>query len=242
MRILSVRPGTMACMATPRPVAAVEDHTCPRCGASLLGEPIPDALQPLYGTITHFHREVVVKQTDNAVFFYACPDCHGTWPPSFEKATGASDARRHDAVLAAIAAHDADVALFADHAHVAHVLQQARETIVFALGLAGYRWVSWTVTPQTGTRLWLVVDPILATDRHGAPTPEATRMIANATGWPEHALTIVTSDAPMVKMMSPAERDVLREPPSSFDVGAPRGPRGRHADRCSAVCALGHLP
>lgn len=205
----------MFCMVAQQPVVAtaVEDHTCPRCGTSLLGEPIPEALQPLYGTVTHFHREVVVKQTDNDVFFYACPDCHGTWAPSFENATGESATRRHEAVLAAIATHEADVALFADRARVEQVLQQARETIVFALGLAGYRWASWTITPQTGTRLWLVVEPVLAAETYRAPTPETTRMIANATGWPEHALTLVTSDAPMVKMMSPTERDAFQKPP-----------------------------
>lgn len=208
----------MTRMAHPRPAAATADegHACPHCGTSLLGEPIPEALQPLYGTVTHFHREVVVKQADNDVFFYACPDCHGTWPPSFTNATGESATRRHEAVLAAIATHDADVALFCDRAHVEQVLYQSRETIVFALGLAGYRWASWTITPQTGTRLWLIVDPVLASDRRGpTPTPETTRMIANATGWPEHALTLVTSDAPMVQMMSPTERDAFRKPPGA---------------------------
>lgn len=176
---------------------AVEGDRCPRCGASLQGEPIAADKQHLYGKATHFRREVNVQpDTGSGVMFYVCPDCHGAWGPSFTNATGSWAERGPALVEAAIEAHHADVAHLADHDRVAAVLAEHREMIVFALGLAGCRWLGWTVDAQIGSRLHLITEPVLGSQR---PTPETARLISNATGWPEHLIVILSSTSPMVR-------------------------------------------
>lgn len=46
---------------------------CPHCQASLVGEPIPEKDQHLFGA-THFNRAIGVSNGDS-VIYYRCPDC-----------------------------------------------------------------------------------------------------------------------------------------------------------------------
>lgn len=179
-------------------VAATGDDQCPRCGTSLVGEPIAEDAQHLYGKATHFRREVhVIPEDGSRVMFYVCPDCHGAWGPSFKNAVGEWAEQGPALTAAAIETHHADVALLADRDHVAQVLAEERETIVFALGLAGCRWVGWTFAQQTGARLHLIVEPVLGAAH---PASETTRMIGNATGWPARLIDVLSRTSPMVRL------------------------------------------
>lgn len=56
---------------------------CPHCGASLIGDPIPEKYRSLgwYGSATHWRREVgfEVPEVYDGMLFWACPDCGGRW-------------------------------------------------------------------------------------------------------------------------------------------------------------------
>jgi len=50
--------------------------TCPSCGASWLGEPIPEASRAVNGGATHYRRCIAVYNRDeDRTVGWACPDC-----------------------------------------------------------------------------------------------------------------------------------------------------------------------
>lgn len=54
---------------------------CPKCQASLQGEPIPLAQQEAYGGVTHFDRRIAVYDRDlDRTMAWKCPDCGHEWP------------------------------------------------------------------------------------------------------------------------------------------------------------------
>ena len=61
-----------------------QPDTCPHCGVSLLGDPIPqESLDKGYygpGT-THFRRDfgAEVDGVYDGVLYWVCPDCGGAW-------------------------------------------------------------------------------------------------------------------------------------------------------------------
>lgn len=56
---------------------------CPKCGRDLQGEPIPEALRPLYGEgSTHYSKLVGVEIRGggyDGVSYYECPFCKTRW-------------------------------------------------------------------------------------------------------------------------------------------------------------------
>jgi predicted RNA-binding Zn-ribbon protein involved in translation (DUF1610 family) len=56
--------------------------TCPHCGSSLIGDPIPAELVAAghYGDSTHWRREIGIVDPDrDRVVEWVCPDCGGRW-------------------------------------------------------------------------------------------------------------------------------------------------------------------
>jgi hypothetical protein len=55
-----------------------EYDNCPHCNADLLGEVIPEHIQP---GGHHYRRSlgIEIRGVYDGVLFFACPDCHGTW-------------------------------------------------------------------------------------------------------------------------------------------------------------------
>jgi hypothetical protein len=49
---------------------------CPHCHANLIGQPIPEKSQLLFGGATHFRRVIgIEKRDDDYISAYCCPDC-----------------------------------------------------------------------------------------------------------------------------------------------------------------------
>jgi hypothetical protein len=59
----------------------VRSESCPHCGVSLVGTPVPVSHQEAYGGVTHFSRKIGVEILGgyDGVLFYQCPDCDGRW-------------------------------------------------------------------------------------------------------------------------------------------------------------------
>lgn len=75
-------------------------ESCPHCGASMQGEPVPDEYRQHkpdhdeqvarlgrcyclpYGETTHFSRAIghEIRGVYDGVLFWSCPDCHMAWP------------------------------------------------------------------------------------------------------------------------------------------------------------------
>ncbi len=53
---------------------------CPACGASLVGDPIPEDAREHHGGATHYRREIGIydRSLDRTVA-YRCPDCGHEW-------------------------------------------------------------------------------------------------------------------------------------------------------------------
>lgn len=53
---------------------------CPKCNASLQGEPIPADQQHLYGA-THFSRKIGIEdgRIYDGISWWQCPDCKYIW-------------------------------------------------------------------------------------------------------------------------------------------------------------------
>ena len=59
-----------------------EIDNCPKCNASLIGDPIPEEhREKYYGGQTHFRREVGYEFPDlyDGVWYWQCPDCGHQW-------------------------------------------------------------------------------------------------------------------------------------------------------------------
>lgn len=53
-----------------------ECDTCPKCGASWVGEPIPENQRELFGGKTHFSRRInVYDRGKDRTVALRCPDC-----------------------------------------------------------------------------------------------------------------------------------------------------------------------
>lgn len=49
---------------------------CPKCGVSLLGDPIPEASREHFGGKTHFRRQVgIYSREQDRTVAWRCPDC-----------------------------------------------------------------------------------------------------------------------------------------------------------------------
>lgn len=55
---------------------------CPKCGVSLIGDPIPEMYLIHYGGSTHWRREIGLEYPElyDGVWEWQCPDCDHTWP------------------------------------------------------------------------------------------------------------------------------------------------------------------
>jgi len=53
---------------------------CPKCGVSLIGDPIPEDIVEHYAG-THWRREIgiEVRGVYDGVLFWRCPDCEHEW-------------------------------------------------------------------------------------------------------------------------------------------------------------------
>lgn len=65
-----------------------DTEVCPKCGADLRGDEIPESARELYGGRTHFTRVINVEYPPNCPYHYdgvseyKCPDCsyrEGRW-------------------------------------------------------------------------------------------------------------------------------------------------------------------
>jgi predicted RNA-binding Zn-ribbon protein involved in translation (DUF1610 family) len=58
-----------------------EEKTCPACGVSLVGDPIPEPDRYLFGGSTHFGRAIGIEIPGvyDGVLYWQCPDCGHTW-------------------------------------------------------------------------------------------------------------------------------------------------------------------
>lgn len=52
---------------------------CPKCGADLRGETIPEDQREAYGGATHVIRKIGIVAYDRIVA-WRCPDCGSEWP------------------------------------------------------------------------------------------------------------------------------------------------------------------
>lgn len=49
---------------------------CPHCKVSLIGEPIPEADREVFGSATHFRREIgIYSLEEDRCVHNQCPDC-----------------------------------------------------------------------------------------------------------------------------------------------------------------------
>ena len=54
--------------------------TCPHCGVSLIGDPIPENMREYYSPPYHWRRELGQYDTElDRVVEWMCPDCKGRW-------------------------------------------------------------------------------------------------------------------------------------------------------------------
>lgn len=55
--------------------------TCPECGTSLIGDPIPSEDRGAFGHAAHFRREigVEIRGVYDGVLYWKCPDCGRAW-------------------------------------------------------------------------------------------------------------------------------------------------------------------
>lgn len=59
-----------------------EHESCPHCGASLQGEPIPEPSRHWYGDgVTHYSRKIghEIRGVYDGVLYWSCPDCGEAW-------------------------------------------------------------------------------------------------------------------------------------------------------------------
>lgn len=60
--------------------------TCPKCGASWLGDPIPEAIAQDYSD-THWRREFGIYGNRDRVMHYQCPDCKALFHRDYRPVT-----------------------------------------------------------------------------------------------------------------------------------------------------------
>ena len=62
---------------------------CPHCGASLIGDPIPDDIKENYSG-TNWRREIGREDPSvyDGIIEWICPDCNGVWPSEVGKLKG----------------------------------------------------------------------------------------------------------------------------------------------------------
>ena len=53
-------------------------YECPHCKADLTGDEIPAEHRHLYGSPSHYMRQIGIVERDRVVG-WRCPDCGGTW-------------------------------------------------------------------------------------------------------------------------------------------------------------------
>ena len=195
--------------------AAHPEDVCQFCGTSLLW-PIPVDRQYLYGNQTHGRREIHVEPDDvDVVLYFVCPDCHRAWPQTFPTITHGTWAEGlPERAAVEVAAHNAAVAVFADHDHVVGVLREHRETIGFAFGMSGLRWTGWAVAPQTGDRLYLRVDPVSGWTVNADQVRGSSTMIATATGWSNDLLVVAPSRSVLVRNVVQSNAQAFHLPPT----------------------------
>lgn len=60
--------------------------SCPICGNSLLGDPVPDDQKEFYAG-NYFKREIGYEYPEkyDGVWEWKCPDCDGFWPSEVGK-------------------------------------------------------------------------------------------------------------------------------------------------------------
>lgn len=82
-------------------ILITNDETCPHCGASLQGTPIPEESQHLYGA-THFSRKmgVEIPGVYDGVAYWSCPACGMAWE------RGLFDGHRKTRIARAVADHN----------------------------------------------------------------------------------------------------------------------------------------
>lgn len=57
-------------------MTTLEVPDCPGCGASWIGDPIPDSARKSYGDATHFQRRIAVySREQDMTVAWKCPDC-----------------------------------------------------------------------------------------------------------------------------------------------------------------------
>lgn len=145
----------------PLPLGEITPDGCPLCGASLLGDPIPEASRHLFGSSTHFRREIGMEPDGyDGVLYWVCPDCHGAWSQftNTRLAQGAGPDRLTRLGDEAVATHDAQVALLAEAAKVEDIMATHGAQVAVTLAVAGLTWTGWVVDPRTGAWLYLLVD------------------------------------------------------------------------------------
>lgn len=55
--------------------------SCPKCGSSIIGEPIPEESRHHFGKATHFSRWIGIQDFRNdRLSVIECPDCGAQWP------------------------------------------------------------------------------------------------------------------------------------------------------------------
>jgi hypothetical protein len=54
---------------------------CPHCGASLIGDEIPEEMREHYSPPYHWRREIGVEHSEiyDGIYYWMCPDCKGEW-------------------------------------------------------------------------------------------------------------------------------------------------------------------
>lgn len=68
-------------MTPPEPIPDVTTlDACPACGASWIGDPIPETRRHYYGSATHFRRLIAIYDSEkDCTVRWRCPDCKEEW-------------------------------------------------------------------------------------------------------------------------------------------------------------------